>query len=206
MTRQRINFEQYVPASAVPYCQHLYDNNIFQFVITRPRRTRLGDFTVKPGYMPRVTVNVNLNAYNFLITFLHEVAHFQVHQKYTKQGKRRVQPHGVEWKNEFRTLLLPVLTPDFFPEAILIPLKRYASNPKASTGADIALYTAVKKFDNLGERTNKTELIQLTEGADFLFQNRRFVRGAVRRTRVLCVDKISQRKYTIPAHALVEAC
>lgn len=204
--RQKINFEQYVPAAAVTYCQHLYNENIFQFVVTRPRRTRLGDFTVKPGFMPRVTVNINLNPYNFLITYLHEVAHYQVHKKYTKPGKKRVQPHGTEWKNEFRALLTPVLTLAFFPEEVLAPLKKYAINPKASTGADIALYSAVKRFDNIGDRTNKTELIQLIEGADFVFQNRRFVRGAVRRTRVLCVDKVSMRKYTIPAHALVEAC
>ena len=204
--RKKISLEQYVPQEALAYCEHLYYNNNFDFFLSRPRRTRLGDFTVKPGITPHITVNVNLNPYNFLITYLHEVAHYVVYQKYRGLFKRKVAPHGTEWKQEFSSLLQPVMNELTFPADILIPLRIYAENPKASTGGDQILYNSLKKYDDPSLLLNKTALIHLHEGADFVFHNRLFVRGTVRRTRVLCIDKVSQRRYTIPAHALVEAC
>jgi SprT protein len=203
---KKIALASYVPHAAVMYCEHLYQNNNFIFHFSRPRRTRLGDFTVKPGFTPKITVNVNLNSYNFLITFLHEVAHYVVYQKYRGVSRRQIAPHGPEWKREFYCLLQPVMNEDVFPRDILLPLNKYAINPKASTGADQVLYNAIKKYDDPSVSINKTALIHLNEGTDFVFQNRVFVRGSVRRTRVLCTDKVSQRRYTIPAHALVEAC
>lgn len=137
---------------------------------------------------------------------MHEVAHFVVYQNYKAGFKKRVAPHGIEWKREFGALLQPVLNEQIFPEDILNPLRIYALNPKASTGADQILYNALKKYDDPSVTLNKTPLIHLNEGTDFVFHNRLFVRGTVRRTRVLCTDKVSQRRYTIPAHALVEAC
>ena len=203
---KRVSLAPYVPQEALTYCEHLYQNHQFDFFLSRPRRTRLGDFTIKPGFTPRITVNINLNPYNFLITYLHEVAHFIVYQNYKRPYRRKPAPHGAEWKKEFSTLLQPVMTEKVFPADILKPLLIYAVNPKASTGADQILYNALKKYDDPSLLLNKTALIHLHEGADFVFQNRLFVRGSVRRTRVLCTDKISQRRYTIPAHALVEAC
>ena len=203
---KKVTFEPYVPQAALAYCEYLFQNNNFDFYLARPRRTRLGDFTSRPGFKPRITVNVNLNPYNFLITYLHEVAHYVVYQKYKGLFKRKVAPHGTEWKREFNTLLQPVMNDNTFPSDVLFPLLAYAANPKASTGADQVLYNALKKYDDPELTLNKTALIHLNEGADFVFQNRLFVKGAVRRTRVLCVDKVSQRRYTIPAHALVEAC
>lgn len=203
---KKVSFEPYVPQAAYAYCENLYQNNNFTFLLSRPRRTRLGDFTIKPGFIPRITVNVNLNPYNFLITYLHEVAHYLVHKKYSGSLKKRPAPHGNEWKKAFHDLLVPVMNEEVFPYDILLPLKNYALNPKASTGADQLLYNSLKKYDDPSASLNKTALIHLTEGADFVFHNRVFVRGSVRRTRVLCTDKVSQRRYTIPAHALVEAC
>lgn len=204
--KKKVAFDPYVPQEAVAYCERLFQNNHFDFLLARPRRTRLGDFTIKPGFTPRITVNVNLNPYNFLITYLHEVAHYVVYQKYKGLFKRKVSPHGVEWKSEFRALLQPVMIDTIFPADVLTPLLIYSVNPKASTGADQRLYSALKQYDDPEISHNKTALIHLHEGSNFVFQNRLFVKGAVRRTRVLCVDKASQRKYTIPAHALVEAC
>ena len=203
---KKVNLEPYVPQPALAYCDYLLKNNNFDFFLSRPRRTRLGDFTIKPGFTPRITVNVNLNPYNFLITYLHEIAHYVVYQKYRGPFKRRLAPHGKEWKKEFYLLLQPVMNEQVFPVEILKPLLAYSVNPKASTGADQILYNALKKFDDQSANLNKTALIHLNEGVDFVFQNRLFVRGTVRRTRVLCTDKVSQRRYTIPAHALVEAC
>jgi hypothetical protein len=130
---KNVSLGSYLPDGAVDYCQKLYQTHRFDFFLSRPRRTRLGDFTVKPGIIPRITVNINLNPYSFLITYLHEVAHCVVHYKYKGRGRRKVAPHGPEWKYEFRELLLPVMNESIFPGDILAHLLRYAQNPAAST-------------------------------------------------------------------------
>lgn len=201
-----MSFEPHVPQLAYAYCMQLHQQYKFDFLLSRPRRSRLGDFTTKHGLAPRITVNANLNPYNFLITYIHEVAHCAVYRQYKGIFKRKVAPHGIEWKREFAKLLVPVMNEDIFPIDILKPLLRYARNPKASTGADQILYNAIKKYDDQSLQANKIALVHLVEGANFVFQNRLFTRGSLRRTRVLCTDKASQRRYTIPAHALVEVC
>ncbi len=193
----------YVPASAICYCVQLWEQHQLELRIVRPRRSRLGDFTKKPHERPRITLNADLNPYSFLITYLHEVAH---HIVYSVRYKKKIAPHGPEWKKAFRELLLPVLDEAYFPEDILLPLKRYALNPKASTGSDPALVQALAKYHIRGIELNKKVLMHLSEGVNFVFQKREFTRGPLRRTRVLCIEKTSRRRYTIPAHALVEEC
>lgn len=189
-----------IPTPAVAYCQELHARFDFNFIITRPRKTRLGDFTCRPGMKPIVTVNQNLNPYAFLITYLHEVAHCAVYRTYRK----KVAPHGPEWKKCYQEILSPVLTTDIFPEDILSALRLYARNPKATTSGDLRLAEALKRYDPGAADDNKKPLKYLKEGAKFVFNGRGFIKGEIRRTRVLCVETVSKKKYTIAAHALVE--
>ncbi len=190
----------FVPPASVAYCAELHKRYDFGFKLARPRKTRLGDFTCKPGTRPVITVNRNLNTSAFLITFLHEVAHCAVYRRYRK----RVAPHGAEWKACFREILQPVLYPDFFPGEVLQALKRYALNPKATTSGDVALAEALKKLDLQEVPDNKKALKHLEEGSLFVFNGRGFRKGPLRRTRILCTEVSSKKKYTIAAHALVE--
>ncbi len=191
----------HLPPAALAYCAELWQRHPFELRIVRPRRTRLGDFTRKPDTAPRITVNADLNPYAFLITYLHEVAH---HLAYlAKPLRKKMAPHGPEWQAAFRDLLMPVLIESCFPADILLPLRRYAVRPKASTGSDAELVLALARYNALPAEDNKKTLRHLSEGVSFVFQDREFTRGPIRRTRVLCVEKASKRRYTIPAHALV---
>ena len=91
---------------------------------TRTRNTKTGDFRPpRNGSLPAITVNQNLNKYACLITLVHEMAHYHVYLAYRDQGifrrRKRVAPHGNEWKQEFRRLMEPHLTPSVFPEELL---------------------------------------------------------------------------------------
>ena len=59
----------------------------------------------------------------------------------------KVKPHGVEWKKNFRLLMLPFLNFNIFPEEILKNLSKYIKNPKASTDNDFDLIMSLKKFN-----------------------------------------------------------
>ncbi len=190
--------EGHVPAASVEYCYRLWERYQFDFVAAKPRRTRLGDFSAQPGCRERITVNVNLNPYNFLITYLHEVAHLEVYRTY----KRRQPPHGNAWKNHFGRLLLPIMNESNFPISVLTPLRHYAQNPTASTGTHLPLIQALKNID--APQTDLVMVSELPEGQFFLLNQKVFVRGTLRRTRVVCVENASQKKYLVAAHAWVE--
>ncbi|GAB3810117.1 SprT-like domain-containing protein [Spirosoma humi] len=150
----------------------------------------------------QITVNANLNPYAFLITYVHEVAHADVHIN----SKRRVQPHGKAWQTAFQRLMQPLLTETVFPPVILQPLQQYMTRPAATTYASPALMIALRQedavvLDAVGEK--KILLSHVPEGQAFQFAKKTFIRGTLRRTRVVCKEVSTGRSYAILAHAWV---
>ncbi|MCY7351097.1 MAG: sprT domain-containing protein [Cytophagaceae bacterium] len=197
-------FEEHVPTAAVAYCHTLWQHHAFAFLVTRPRRTRLGTHCFHPLSGHRVTINTNLNPFAFLITYLHEVAHVLTVRDAQRNfpGRRRVLPHGRQWKAHFQTLLLPALTERIFPLSILEPLRGYAQNPAAATASCLPLAKALQALDQIPDHL--MEVRHLAEGERFEFGKRIFIRGRLRRTRLLCVELPTGRRYTVPVHALVK--
>ncbi len=190
-------FEQFFPENVVHYCYDLWVAHRFTFKITRERITKLGDYRFDPDHqLHAISVNNNLNQYAFLITYLHEVAHLLT---YHQLGKKAV-PHGKEWKENFRLLLLPVMNDLVFPEDILVPLRRYMIDPKASSHSDQNLASALSTYNS---DAPGTLLSQVDIGSRFIFRERVFEKEQVKRTRVLCKEVISGRKYSISKIARV---
>lgn len=180
-----------MPESALNYCVQLFEEAPFQFKISRKRSSKLGDYRFDPRVKSHtVTVNEDLNPYQFLITYVHEVAHRRVHEQNRKQ-----RPHGPHWKREFQRLMIPLLRPEIFPESVLRPLARHMKNPKASAGADPVLMNALRQFEN---NEKKPTLAQLPIESEFEFRKRRFRKLEVKRTRALCLDLKNQKRYLIP--------
>jgi hypothetical protein len=188
----------HIPAPAVEYCFHLWKASPFELKITRSRQTKVGDFTSRRTKShPRITLNNDLNPYLFLMTYVHEVAHLRV---YLTLGNR-VDPHGEEWRTVFTDLMVPLLWESVFPDEILHELRRHMINPKASSFADSRLTQAFRKFDK--NASQFAILAEIPEGSVFQFHGRYFKKGQLRRTRVLCLEMQSRRKYLVPADALV---
>jgi len=185
----------HVPAQAVEYCLQLWRQNPFDFHVRKKRISKAGDFTCHHGRTPRITVNHDLSVHEFLITYMHEVAHLHVHQ----QHGFRAEPHGVEWKMSFRQLLAPLLTVETFPEPVLSGLKDHMVNPKASTYSDSTLTQLLRSIDPRVKSV--TLLSELPEGSIFDFQGRWFKKGKMKRTRVLCREIKSKRQFLVPADA-----
>ncbi|GAA4463907.1 SprT-like domain-containing protein [Nibrella saemangeumensis] len=197
--------KSYIPVEALSYCQELFQHYPFHFQVTRPRRTKFGDFRVFPDGQVRITVNADLNPYAFLITFIHEVAHLVVHRTY----RRRPQPHGKAWQTAFQKLMQPLLTEQVFPAAVLYPLQAYMLRPAATTSGSPALVQALRQYDSQLQSdpvSNQVSLKDLSEGQSFVFRKKIYVRGALRRTRVVCKEVDSGVSYAILAHAWVDRC
>jgi len=198
MTQDRVFhiLQSHVPGQALGYCLELWKASPFELKITRARQTKVGDFTSRNTKAhPRITLNIDLNPYLFLMTYVHEVAHLRV---YLSHGSR-VDPHGTQWRTTFTDLMVPLLWEEVFPDEILHELRRHMINPKASSYADAVLTEVFRKFD----KNPAVTLSQVPEGSIFKLQGRWFRKGKLRRTRVLCRELQSKRDYLVPADAVV---
>lgn len=196
MNTIRTLLQDRVPQSALDQCVGLWEESPFRFKLSKSRATKLGDYRYDPRTRShQVTVNSDLNVYQFLITYVHEVTHRRVYDP-----KRRLKPHGAHWKNEFKRLLLPLMNDQVFPDAILRPLARHMKNPKASTAADQYLLKAIAQYD---EKPAGLRLMDIEKGDVFELRKRQFELLEKKRTRALCLDLGNQRRYLIPMVAEV---
>lgn len=190
--------QEYIPHKAIPKVIELLNHDHLVVKVKQERKTRHGDYKRLPNGKHQITVNSNLNCYRFLITLIHEIAHFEAYKKYNRQ----IKPHGVEWKRTFQHLMLPFLNPDIFPSDILPLLANHFKNPKASSDTDIKLAYALKQFD---APNDKTFIFELPLHSTFkLYNNRVFTKGEKRRTRFECIEVNSGRLYLFNPNAEVE--
>ena len=189
--------KRYFPEAAVPMVAEAYMKSRFQLKFKKPRNSKLGDFRPPQGDkgICCITLNGNLNPYQMLVTFVHELAHYVVYENYPR---RYTEPHGEEWKQAFAQLLLPYLKPDIFPDDVIAALKRHLQHIKASSGADQNLAKVMKRYDSnpLGEKSLTVD--DLPEGTVFQLKNgMSFRKGPKRRTRYQCECLDNGRTYSV---------
>lgn len=181
------NYQNFIPKEALPFVQFLIEKHSFDLKIVNQRQTKHGDFRKLPNGKFQITVNNNLNKYQFLLTLVHEIAHHVTHQKFG-----RVQPHGKEWKMIFQHLMLPFLKPEIYPNQMLSHLANYLKNPKASTDSDAKLSLALR--ENMPE-SGKCFIFAIPLGNLFLYKDVIYKRGNKRRTRIECVNMKNKKVY-----------
>ena len=187
----------YVPEAALDQVLTLFDRENISLEVVPSRVTRHGDYRQMPHGGHVITINHGENQYRFLLTLIHELAHFHA---FTEFG-RGIKPHGIEWKQTFRRLMLPFLCPEVFPELVLRPLAHYLKNPKASSDSDLSLTLALKSFDPSNQ---KKYIFEIPEGKKFETQRGRiFIRGAKRAKRFICTEVKGGRVYLFQPHVSV---
>ncbi|MFT5216545.1 MAG: SprT protein [Glaciecola sp.] len=190
--------KQYIPETAIPRVLELLDYDDLVVKVKNERKTRHGDYMRLPNGKHQITVNSNLNSYRFLITLIHEIAHFEAYKEYG----RFIKPHGIEWKNTFQHLMLPFLNPEIFQNDLLPLLAKHFKNPKASSDTDSDLALALKQFD---EANDKFFVFEVPLGKTFkLYNGKVFLKGTKRRKRFECVEVKSGKLYLFNPNAEVE--
>lgn len=190
--------QNYIPSEAIPYVHQLIEHDNLLIKIKSERKTRHGDYRKLPNGKHQITVNANLNSFRFLITLIHEIAHFETYKNYG----RFIKPHGIEWKNTFQHLMLPILNPQIFPNQILPLLAKHFKNPKASSDTDTALAFALKQFD---APNDKTFIFEVPIGKDFkLYNGRVFKKGKKRVKRHEAIEVNTGKLYLFNPNAEVQ--
>ena len=188
-----------VPVSSIKLISELIKNENLSIKIVKSRKTKHGDFRSLKGDKFQITLNHIDNKFRFLITLIHELAHFKVSQSY----KYRVSPHGLEWKKIYKYLMLPFLNNKIFPDDILKFLALHMINPPATTDSDIDLVIALHRYE-LNE-DNKIFLSQVPFNDSFVFQdNKNFIKLHKRRKRYICKNILTGKKFLFSPVARVK--
>jgi SprT-like family protein len=191
-------YQKHIPKAAFPAVLKLLQQDKLVVKVKNERKTRHGDYKRLPNGQHQITINSNLNSYRFLMTLIHEVAHFEAYKAYGKF----IKPHGIEWKRTFQNLMLPFLNPDIFPNTLLPLLAKHFKNPKASSDTDANLSLALKQFD---APNGKTYIFELPFGCTFkLYNGKIFQKGNKRVKRYECVEIKSGKLYLFNPNAEVQ--
>ncbi len=186
----------YLPAGAFEPVVQLINQYKVHLTVSKARKSVLGDYRhAGIGANHKISVNGNLNQYEFLLTLLHELAHLLCFEQY----RNRVEAHGKEWKNIFSILLVQFVKLDIFPADIQKSLKKTILNPAATANGETALLLVLRKYDTT-QKEGHSFVAHLAEGVLFeSLQGRVFKRGKKRRIRIECVEVSTGHIYSFSA-------
>ena len=185
--------QKYLPSGSEHYAADLMSHHKIQLRIKNPRLTKLGDYRPPTNESShRSSINRDLNPFAFLITFMHEVAHWV---NFEKSGPR-VPPHGIEWKREFQVVSTPIIQQNLLPTDVHSALNRYLKNPKASSCTDANLVRTLRNYDAstewlLVEEIPHQETFETQDG-------RKFTKLEKMRTRFRCQEIKTGKIYLVP--------
>lgn len=174
--------EKYLPQNALPILKNWFGDFIIHIKITKERSSKLGDYQKVGKNQFVITINHNLQPELFFFVFTHEMAHLFAFEKF---GRSRIAPHGKEWKDVFRKLLVETIS--IYSEEVRPLILEYAVSPKANFAAS----TGLKRHfypDKLEENEAFIENLQL--GEIFYFKEVKYKLQSRRRKNFLC-SKIS---------------
>lgn len=194
--------KRHFPEPSVEMVGKVFLQRRFSLRFKRPRSSKLGDFRPPrtKNSLCTITLNMDLNHYQMLITYLHEVAHYDVYQQYKFKS---VQPHGQEWQACFAALLQPFMNETIFPKDVLSALYQHLQHIKASSTADVRLQRVLKRYDT--HLSDSVTVEELPEGARFVIENGLvFRKGEKQRTRYQCQCETTGRTYMVAALAEVK--
>lgn len=193
--------QRYLPADAVEPFLAYWRHNRLALHISRERSSKLGDYRLPTPDHPQhaISVNGSLSKEMFLWVLLHEMAHLDT---FVAHG-RRVRPHGHEWQQAYAALMAEYAHcfPQEARQLILqcsrtIPLRR----------------ARIRKIEQLltsADPATEPTITLDSQPAGTLFRlknnpQRRFRSVERRRTRWLCDDLDSPKRYLVSGTAAIE--
>jgi hypothetical protein len=189
---------KYLPENFIELVVDLLVKYPVKFKVSKPRKTKLGDFRANRDGLHQITINSDLNPYSFLITTVHEFAHLVTFENYG----HRVKPHGKEWQLTYSKMIYPLIESKQLPEDISKVLLNSLINVKASSCTDQKLHRVLLKYDKQEDGMELLE--QLERDAIFDLNGKSYTKGNLRRTRYVCVDNSNNKRYLISALAQVK--
>ncbi|MCT2563483.1 SprT-like domain-containing protein [Chryseobacterium herbae] len=191
------SLEKYLPQNTLKYLRVWFADYFIHIKVTRSRNSKLGDYRKLPDKSHEITVNSTLTPPLFFFVLTHELAHLIAFEKYG----RRISPHGIEWKETFKNMLLESL--EVYDEDLKPIIIRFSKSPKANFMAspDLVRYFHTEKQD---DRLHFIE--ELQKGEYFIYRNEKYLLEGLIKKNYLCKNLATGRKYSFKPLARVEKC
>jgi SprT protein len=189
--------ENFMPANCFDDIFSYIKQYNIQLSITPQRKSIHGNY--KHNFITKtnaISVNGTLNQYAFIITLIHEIAHCICMNAHG----RKALPHGQEWQNIYSQLLIQFTAKNIFPDDILHHLQNTIRSPKASSCGDPQLEKVLVKYNKNAEDRIITYVEDLATNDLFSTPEGKIFRCLEkRRTRYLCEEIKTKKKYLFPA-------
>lgn len=191
------SLEKYLPPNTLQYLKHWFLDYYIHIKITRNRNSKLGDYRKLPDNSHEITINSTLPPQLFFFVLTHELAHLIAFEKYG----RRISPHGNEWKETFRLMLLESI--DVYEEELRPIITKFSKSPKSNFMAspDLVKYFHIEKQDDTLQFIE-----ELQKGDYFIYRNEKYFLEGLIKKNYLCKNLATGRKYSFKPLARVEKC
>lgn len=187
--------EKYLPENSLPYLKKWFDDYVIHIKITRGRNSKLGDYRKMVDQSHQITINSTLQPQLFFFVLTHELAHLIAFDNYGY----RISPHGAEWKNTFRIMLLESFS--VYNDDLKPIILKFSKSPKANfmSSPDLVRYFHIEDYED------ESSYIEDLEVKDqFTYRNQRYIIDEKRKKNYLCVQLDSDKKYIFKPLARVE--
>jgi hypothetical protein len=196
--QKREILKPYIPENALDEIIQMQNKLNFKLIIAKPRKSKLGDFRPVNRKVSLITVNGDLNPYEFLIVLSHEIAHLINWLNY----KRRKNPHGKEWKETFHDLIKHFIALHCFPQNISDAMFNCMEKKALSTIKCEQLARVLKHNDS---QMHVVFLRDIPDNTEFVLkQGKKFLKLHKVRTRYKCKEVGTGRIYTVHPMAEVQ--
>lgn len=191
------SLEKYLPHNTLQYLKVWFSDYYIHIKITRNRNSKLGDYRKLPDNSHEITINSTLAPELFFFVLTHELAHLIAFEKYG----RRISPHGSEWKETFRQMLLQSI--EVYEENLRPIIIKFSRSPKANFMAspDLVKYFHIEKQDDA-----LVFIEELQKGDFFIYRNEKYLLEGLIKKNYLCKNLATGRKYSFKPLARVEKC
>lgn len=189
------SLEKYLPQNTLHYLKIWFSDYYIHIKVTRNRNSKLGDYRKLPDNSHEITINSTLVPELFFFVLTHELAHLIAFEKYG----RRISPHGNEWKETFRQMLLQSI--DVYDENLRPIIVKFSKSPKANFMAspDLVKYFHIERQDDALVFIEK-----LQKGDFFIYRNEKYLLEGLIKKNYLCKNLATGRKYSFKPLARVE--
>lgn len=189
------SLETYLPKNTLNHLKNWFSDHSIHIKITRNRNSKLGDYRKLRDLSHEITINSTLQPQLFFFVLTHELAHLIAFEKFG----RRISPHGNEWKQTFRQMLLESI--EVYEEDLKPIILKFSRSPKANFMASPDL---VKYFHIENHEDDEIFIEKLSTGDHFIYRNEKYLLEGLIKKNYLCLNLASGRKYSFKPLARVK--
>ena len=189
------NLQKYLPENTLPFLKTWFGEHYIHIKITKGRNSKLGDYRKMPDKSHQITINSTLQPQLFFFVLTHELAHLLAFENFGN----RISPHGAEWKNKFRTMLLE--SNSVYSEDLKPIILKFSKAPKANfmSSPDLVKYFHIENYED------ETSYIEDLETEDrFIYRKQTYIIEGKRKKNYICLNLDNGKRYIFKPLARVE--